>query len=101
MNVDPTDFSRSLPLRLKPTGDNGVYLAASQSRSGKWWRVDVTTLQCDCESATKGWSRKAAIRNGGSPPYEKMCGHLKAALAYDSMALRAAIRSLTKQEKSI
>lgn len=95
MNINPPEFARSLPVGIKPTGDNGVYLAKSESRLGTWWRVDVSLLQCNCESATKGWSRKAAIRNGGVTPYEKMCGHLKKSLAYDSMALRAAMQSLS------
>lgn len=98
VNVEPPDFALSLPDGVKPAVGTGVYLVRSATRR-RWHRVDVALLQCDCESATKGHARRAAIANGGCPPYEQACPHLKLALPYDAMVLRAALQSLGERRK--
>lgn len=82
MNIERPRFEKSMPTRVRPTGDEGVYEVRSYSRPDHYHRVDVTLLQCDCESATIGESRKKAKANGGCPPFNDMCRHLKCALVY-------------------
>ena len=85
MSVDRPDYMRSLPLRVKPTGDMGVYLVLSVSRDNLWHRVDVTMLQCNCERGTVGRSRQAKIKHGYLP-YSEFCSHLRAALSFHAIA---------------
>ena len=87
MNVDPPSFVKSLPVGVRPTGEVGVYTVASRTRVAMEHRVDCHLLQCGCERATKGMTRKAALLNGGCPPFEAMCWHLRHALAYHAMAV--------------
>lgn len=86
MNVEPPDYVLSLPPNVKPGSGNGVYQVQSRSEPGRWRNVDVTMLQCDCPSATKGKSRKAR-KQFGYLPSQFFCPHLKDALLYHAIAM--------------
>ena len=91
MNVEPItrhQLEDVLPRNVWATGDSGVYWVGSVTRRTLRHRVDVSMLQCSCESATFGQSRRAALRSGGVVKYESFCGHLRRAVAYDGMLLR-------------
>ena len=83
MNIDPVNFSRCLPSGVKPNGDACCYRVQSRTKANVWYLVDVETLQCECPRATVGVTRRAAVKNGGSPAWDDWCGHLKRAAAYD------------------
>ena len=79
-----------LPPDVKPTADRGVYLVHSGSRVSVWHRVDVEQFQCDCESATIGWHRRAQKKHGLS--WDTLCKHLKTALAAHGAVVALAFR---------
>lgn len=99
MNVEPPNFSRSLPEGVRPTGEAGVYSVASGTRAALQHRVDCQILQCSCERATKGMTRRAALANGGCPPHDAMCWHLRHALIYHAIVVMEAFQRFNNNER--
>ncbi len=93
MNVEPPDFARALPTNVRQAHDDSIYLVQSGSTPGKEYRVDVTTLGCNCASACKGEMKKAQKRKGYIA-YSDFCPHLGPALIFHSIVTICALERM-------
>ena len=75
----------SAPAGVVTTGDYARYRVQSRSQPEVRHLVDVETLQCDCESATKGTMAQARAAQG-YVTFSQLCPHLHRALAYHALA---------------
>jgi hypothetical protein len=75
----------SAPAGVTFAGDYARYRVQSRTVPAVRHLVDVETLQCDCDSATKGQMAQARAAKG-YVTFDELCPHLVKALAYHALA---------------
>jgi len=82
------------PDNVKPTGDVGVFLVQSNTSKTRWHRVDLESLQCNCESATKGKAFRAQKRG---MTWNNRCPHIAISLAAHALLILESQSRLNEQ----